>query len=102
MIERCEEMAKSEESRLLFFDKQENDEITSGLAERRIARSIKIKNSLKAIGEWAVKLISSFVVCLLASLLVSIIFNSVQENISLTDSFYIVINKVRDWISIYL
>ena len=64
---------KSEESRLLFFDKKDSEEAAEK-EKRTIDHSVKFKNNLKAVGEWIVKILSSFVVCLVASLLVTIIF----------------------------
>jgi hypothetical protein len=92
---------KSEESRLLFFDKKDSEEAAEK-EKRTIDHSVKFKNNLKAVGEWIVKILSSFVVCLVASLLVTIIFNSVQEDVSLASSFDMVIGKIKEWVEIYL
>lgn len=80
-----------EKSRKVFFESSEKTQTL------KVDKKIQVRNAIKIIGEWAVKLISSFFICVIASLAATIVLTAIQNDISISSALNIVIDKIRDW-----
>ena len=90
---------KIENFQPLFFDKikeqEETDRIKAQLRKKQI-RKIRVKNSLKAFVELVERFIVALLITLTASIIVTAIFNAVNQDVSIRESFSNIIIKITE------
>ena len=90
---------KIENFQPLFFDKikeqEETERIKAQLRKKQI-RKIRVKNSLKAFVELVERFIVALLITLTASIIVTAIFNAVNQDVSIRESFSNTIIKIAE------
>lgn len=90
---------KIENFQPLFFDKikeqEETERIKAQLRKKQI-RKIRVKNSLKAFVELVERFIVALLITLTASIIVTAIFNAVNQDVSIRESFSNIIIKITE------
>lgn len=90
---------KIENFQPLFFDKikeqEETERIKAQLRKKQI-RKIRVKNSLKAFVELVERFIVALLITLTASIIVTAIFNAVNQDVSIRESFSNTIIKITE------
>lgn len=90
---------KIENFQPLFFDKikeqEETERIKAQLRKKQI-RKIRVKNSLKAFVELVERFIVALLITLTASIIVTAVFNAVNQDVSIRESFSNIIIKITE------
>lgn len=90
---------KIENFQPLFFDKikeqEETERIKAQLRKKQI-RKIRAKNSLKAFVELVGRFIVALLITLTASIIVTAVFNAINQDVSLRESFSNIIIKITE------
>lgn len=90
---------KIENFQPLFFDKikeqEETNRIKAQLRKKQI-RKIRVKNSLKAFVELVERFIVALLITLTASIIVTAVFNAVNQDVSIRESFSNIIIKITE------